>query len=174
MLQTNYSKRYTCRLSILRVSESDAQSRNSLCQHSNISTQLTTTLVNVYVKKIWHICLEQVPCTYDDSLGQRHVDRSDRPIYYNDNRTTASPPLLGSSHNLTDQVYSPSKSTTKAVKQTTWKDLPTVICQQHIVEFWPLCRVRRAATMEWTRVFSSSQTATLSPTIPLATLDYHG
>ena len=105
MPQTNYSKRYTCRLSILRVSECHAQARYSLCQQSNILTQSTTTLANVYVEKLWHICLVQVHCIYDDSLGQNHVDRSDRPIYYNDNRTTASPPLLGSSHNFVDQGY---------------------------------------------------------------------
>lgn len=63
------------------------------------------TLANAYFGKIRHICFVQTHCIYDVSLGRRHVDPSDRPIYYIDNRTTASPPHLGSSHNFIDQGY---------------------------------------------------------------------
>lgn len=58
------------------------------------------TLAYAYIERIRHICLVQTHCIYDVSLGRRHADPSDRPIYYNDNRTIASPPLLGSSRNL--------------------------------------------------------------------------
>lgn len=63
------------------------------------------TLAYAYIERIRHICLVQTHCIYDVSLGRRHVDPSDRPLYFIDNRTTASPPHLGSSHNFVDQGY---------------------------------------------------------------------
>lgn len=103
MIKSQYLKRDTpCSYISLHVSKCNPRARNPSCQQSNSKIDLTTSLANAYIEKLWHTCLVQIHCIYSGSLGRRHVDPSDMPIHYIDNRTIASPPLLGSSHNFID------------------------------------------------------------------------